>query len=293
MTPLKIDLPDGRTLAWTQYGALDGTPVIVLDGPGSRGLARATAAAAEQVGVRLIAPDRPGFLASTPKPGRTVADWPADMAALADATNADTFGLLAQSGGTPYALATAAAMPERVRALAFTGGIMPFSEPGALDDVGGPMLGAFKMGRRAPWLLRRMMRMFAKNPQKAADRALKDLAPKDAEQLKDPAKLAIHVDTTAEIMAYTDEMVNEIKLLWQPWPVDLGAVRAPVSLWWGDHDVTHPEMHSRWLSKHLGDAPVHVVKDAATFGLFEVFPDVLRFASNQPSRDAQVRTRTQ
>ncbi len=183
-------------------------------------------------------------------------------------------------------------MPERVTALAFTGGIMPFSEPDALKDVGGPMLGAFKMGRRAPWLLRRMMRMVARNPQKAADRALKDLAPKDAEQLKDPAKLAIHEETTAEIMAYTDEMVNEIRLLWQPWPVDFGAVRTPASLWWGDHDVTHPEMHSRWLSERLGNAPVHVVKDAATFGLFEAFPDVVRFAASRPSRAAQAPTRT-
>src|SRR5262245_14404655 len=36
-----ISLPDGRTLAWTAFGAGEGPANLVLDGPGSRGMPRA------------------------------------------------------------------------------------------------------------------------------------------------------------------------------------------------------------------------------------------------------------
>ncbi|HEU4701156.1 MAG TPA: hypothetical protein VFS37_01645, partial [Conexibacter sp.] len=62
--------------------------VVVLDGPGSRGLARAAAPIAASLGVRLAAPDRPGFGDSTLAPARGIADWPADHAALLDALGA-------------------------------------------------------------------------------------------------------------------------------------------------------------------------------------------------------------
>jgi pimeloyl-ACP methyl ester carboxylesterase len=67
-----IELAGGRTLSYGVLGDPDGAAtVVVLDGPGSRGLARAAGPAAAERGLRLIAPDRPGFGRSTPRPGRT------------------------------------------------------------------------------------------------------------------------------------------------------------------------------------------------------------------------------
>ena len=54
-------LADGRTLGYGLYGAYDGPLVVVLDGPGSRGLARAMASPAAQLGIKLLAPDRAGL----------------------------------------------------------------------------------------------------------------------------------------------------------------------------------------------------------------------------------------
>src|SRR4051794_6517972 len=147
-----------------------GDTIIVLDGPGSRGLARAAALAAERLGIRLVAPDRPGFGGSTPQPGRRFRDVAVDLLELADAPRAETFGVLGQSGGTPYALALAAAAPDRVRRVTFTGALSPLGEPDALQDVAGPMRGPFALARRAPWLLRPLFRIAAgsvrRNPEK-------------------------------------------------------------------------------------------------------------------------------
>ena len=55
-----IELPDGRTLSYMQAGADAGPVVTVLDGPCSRGLGRALAPTARELGIRLLIPDRPG-----------------------------------------------------------------------------------------------------------------------------------------------------------------------------------------------------------------------------------------
>ena len=100
------ELPDGRRLAYAQWGDLLGMPVFYCHGfPGSRLEAHLGDAAARRLGIRLIAPDRPGFGESTLQPHRRLSDWPDDLIALADSLELDRFHLLGVSGGGPYALA--------------------------------------------------------------------------------------------------------------------------------------------------------------------------------------------
>src|SRR4051812_8964645 len=167
-------LADGRTLSYLTLGAPGGPGVLVLDGPGSRGLARAAAPGAAQAGIRLVAPDRPGLHGSSPVDPKTFAGVAGDLLALADALQLDRFGVLGQSGGTPYALALAAAGGDRVTGVAFCGALSPLGERDALQDVGGPMKLPFTLARRAPGLLSPLMkagaRQVRKDPKKAARR---------------------------------------------------------------------------------------------------------------------------
>src|SRR6266496_1502611 len=67
----RIALPDGRWLAYAEFGDPDGRPVLFLHGtPGYRLNPWATDAELRSAGVRLIAPDRPGVGRSTPQPRR-------------------------------------------------------------------------------------------------------------------------------------------------------------------------------------------------------------------------------
>ena len=99
----RIRLPDGRTLSYTLYGQTGERWVVVLDGPGSRGLARAAAPGAEELGIRLLAPDRPGFGESDVPEGSGIAGWPADLSALLEELGIEKTGIVTQSGGTPTA----------------------------------------------------------------------------------------------------------------------------------------------------------------------------------------------
>lgn len=121
MPPLQdatITTPDGRRLAYTAWGVPDGKPVLFFHGmPGSRLWCpdeEATAAA----GVRLIVPDRPGIGRSDPLEGRTLADWPKDVEALANALQMPRFAVVGVSAGGPYAAACAALAAERLSGVA-------------------------------------------------------------------------------------------------------------------------------------------------------------------------------
>jgi pimeloyl-ACP methyl ester carboxylesterase len=62
----------------------------------------------------LVGIDRPGYGLSTPRPGRTIADWIPDAAAVADALELEELVAIGESTGGAYALALAALVPGRV-----------------------------------------------------------------------------------------------------------------------------------------------------------------------------------
>ena len=73
-------------------------------------------------GLRLIAPDRPGVGLSTGRAvGFAVRDYPPMISALADTLGIGRFAAFGYSGGGPYAVACAMALPERVTAAVAAG----------------------------------------------------------------------------------------------------------------------------------------------------------------------------
>lgn len=103
-------------------------------------------------GLRHLSYSRPGYGDSDRLPGRRVADCAADVAAIADAFGIESFFVLGWSGGGPHALATAALLPERVRAVATIASVAPCRAEGLdwLEGMGEQNLaefGAAEVGR--------------------------------------------------------------------------------------------------------------------------------------------------
>jgi pimeloyl-ACP methyl ester carboxylesterase len=291
----ELELPGGRRLSYASFGGGGGPVIVVLDGPGSRGLARAAAPAATELGLRLVAPDRPGFAASTPVPGYAIADWPRDHGALLDALGVQRAGILAQSGGTPYALAVAAALPDRTTGVALVAPVGPLDEPAMRATSGAQVRRGALLARRAPWLLRLALaaagRQARRNPECAATKVAADLPEADAAIMRDPSNWDLHKRTTAEILSRPNAVASEIGRLARPWGVDYAAISAPVALWSGDRDDVHPTSHADRLAELLGGAPVHVVPGAATFGLMPRYGEALAFAAGrQPGRGGGANT---
>src|SRR4029079_19761773 len=124
-----VHLNDGAVVEFQEYGDPTGTPVLFCHGwPSSRTMAQLADEPARSLGLRIISPERPGICGSSLQRDRKLVDWPRIVGQLVDNLGIGEFRILAISGGAPYAYATAVAIPERVRAIAIVGGVIPFGE---------------------------------------------------------------------------------------------------------------------------------------------------------------------
>ena len=133
-------LGDGRVLAYAEWGAPDGRPMLAFHGaPGSRlwcpdDFDPGTTTA--EAGVRLITVDRPGYGSSDPRPAHRVVDWPDDVDQLLDALEIDRCPMVGASAGGPYALACAARIPGRVSRVGSISGAAPaYHVPGVWERL--------------------------------------------------------------------------------------------------------------------------------------------------------------
>jgi pimeloyl-ACP methyl ester carboxylesterase len=133
----QVRLPDGRTLAYAEYGEADGYPVLFCHGtPGSRVL-RPREFRPGTAHSRIIAVERPGYGRSDFHSGWGMLDWADDVAALADALGLARFALVGFSAGGPYAAACAYRLPTRVTALGLLGTVAPLpADRLPADDAG-------------------------------------------------------------------------------------------------------------------------------------------------------------
>ena len=83
ISELTVRAPDGRSLEVVVAGPADGLPLVYHHGtPGGAAVYPAMVRAATARGLRVVLYARPGYGKSTPRPGRSVADAAADVAAI-------------------------------------------------------------------------------------------------------------------------------------------------------------------------------------------------------------------
>jgi pimeloyl-ACP methyl ester carboxylesterase len=106
----RVNLPDGRSLGYAEYGDPSGKPVLFFPGTPSSRLLHPPEGPTASLGARLIVVERPGFGLSDFQPGRTLLDWPDDVVALADALDIERFAVAGLSAGGPYVATEAVAV---------------------------------------------------------------------------------------------------------------------------------------------------------------------------------------
>jgi pimeloyl-ACP methyl ester carboxylesterase len=250
-----IQLSDGRTLAFEDVGDPGGLPVVYhhgglrcrLDALGLDDAARAT-------GVRLVAPDRPGIGGSTRAPGRVLADWPADVAALADALGMERFAVFGWSLGGPHALACAAALGDRVGAAATLGCPIPADWPGMRDQINRLDRRMMEGATGARVLLRGMALSARRLPERNARATARSLDERSAAAVL-AAPLAWSAGQ-AEGLRDLDGVRDDYRVMAAPWDVDLTAIGAPVRLWQGSADTLVPAPWVVRLAEALPHAQV-------------------------------------
>ncbi len=145
-----IAVGDDRQIGFAEFGDPQGRAIFWLHGtPGARRQIPMEARVyAEQANIRLIGVDRPGIGSSTPYQYDTVFAFADDLRTIADTLGIDKMVVVGLSGGGPYTLACAAAMPDRVVAAGVIGGVAPTMGP---DAITGGLMG--NLGTRVAPLL--------------------------------------------------------------------------------------------------------------------------------------------
>jgi pimeloyl-ACP methyl ester carboxylesterase len=266
-------LPDGRTLGYAEYGDPAGSPVFFFHGwPSSRFHGKSLHDVALANGLRVIAPDRPGLGLSDALPGRGFSFWPADVAALADHLGFDRFLLVGISGGAPYTLATAAALPDRVKAAAIVCGAPPFGDPADREHMHfayKTLSGNASLRRAAiPHVLRFSRWMISRGPERAPmSWMLKSIPARDREAI-----LAGGWDNMMRsyLVAATSLPANVLQdgeLYLQPWDFNPDSITVPVAFWHGTADKNLPIEVAKRLAARLPHAETHWIEGEGHYSL--------------------------
>jgi len=288
-----LTLPDGRRLAWSDTGDTDGLPVILMHAiAGSRHLRHPDDRILYEQGVRLIVPERPGIGDSDPLPGRRVRDWPKDVAALADHLGLQRFVVLGYSGaGTPYALATAQYLPDRVRALFLVGAAPPIEHVKDLkmfsDQSRMPMLVARYSPNLLPPLLRVGVRSIKKNVYRYLEQAMQHVPESDRRVYDDPVMRENYARGLLASVKHGEQyLVSEALLIVHGWSTDNLALSMPVELFHGDEDSHVALDAARKLVERIPGARLHIIQGAGHFLIYSHWRDILqaiRRACGEPS----------
>lgn len=284
MTDKWIRLTDGRRLGYAEYGDPQGNPIMLFHGnPGSRLGWVPLKGSAYPSGIRIVAPDRPGFGSSSGKPGRSHLDWPDDVAELADALGIERFAVAGVSGGGPFALACAFMMPHRLTGVGVISSGPPVSE--ALVGVSRTNRLLFWAARNLPglihtnsWVLGTMVR---KDPRRMLRKMLSAYAAADRAVLARPEVEAILVRDMQEAFRQGGlASAHEVILMSRLWDFPLQEIRTRVHLWHGEEDTATPPSVGRYLARELPDCEATFVRRAGHLLVFDVVHDVVaRLAS--------------
>lgn len=257
-----VTLPDGRSLGYAEYGDPAGRPILQFHGlPGSR-LYDLDGDALRAAGARSLTLERPGIGLSDVQPGRTLADWPADVAAFCDAMGFDRVAVVGTSSGGPYAFATGLALPDRVSAVGLQCAIGPAFDNPQHDDGLPPAVQALLPFARqdrdaAIPLVQQILGAERERWLADEDAFFEDWLltwPENDQPLFREFESRWRGNLEATLRnegAYADDVI----VVFGPWELDLSAMAVPVRSWHGSDD---------------GAAPLGLIKEAVTCAAGEV-----------------------
>ena len=278
-----IEGDSGRRLGFAEFGNPHGRPVIWMHGtPGARRqIPDAARIAAEEMDIRLIGIDRPGVGASTPHLYGQISDFIEDFEQVLASMGIDRFAMVGLSGGAPYVLAAAHAMPERMIVAGILGGVVPTVGPDAAEGGVVSLAARFNSAitaLRAPltwgltgivWSLRPFgspaLRLYARlSP--PGDRlvfARPEIRAMFLDDLNRGARLGLRAP------------VFDIVLFGRDWGFSVRDVKVPVHWWHGDADHIVPLRHGQHVVSLLPDAQLYVRPGESHLGTLIAAEEIL------------------
>lgn len=270
-----VKLPDGRQLGYAEYGASNGSPVLFFHGaPGSRYVHADLAGVAAKRGIRLIAVERPGYGLSSPQPGRTMLDWPNDIAVLTDALALKRFAIIGFSGGSPYALACAFLHPDRVPRLALAGALAPQSVPSVMDGMSPSVSGLYALAQANPVELKNTFAAIAPSASALLDAMCASATEWDRNMIE-ARRSEFEAEYEQTLRCGVEGVASDFVLASGNWGFPLEGIKAEIHLWSGTADQNTPPAMTTYLSSHLPNSRSFILPGEGHFVLYPHWEEIL------------------
>ena len=258
-----LTLPDKRWLAYAEYGNPNGHPLLYFHGGGSSRLEPLLLGddVFSRLGLRVIAPDRPGIGQSDFQAKRGFSDWVKDVEVLADGLGLDKFSVLGISAGGGYAAVCAAKIPERLRAVVIASGSWQMD---TLDKLPQFNRWSWILMKQFPLLhrgvLKVMQRSLNNSPEKLLASFKSQLPPSDYAVLESPGRMDVYRQAAIEALrSGTRGTAWDIQLYLRRWDFSLDEIQMPITLLYGEEDRNVPLNLARRVAASLPQAQLMIL----------------------------------
>jgi pimeloyl-ACP methyl ester carboxylesterase len=274
-------LADGRRIGYAEFGDPDGATVLALHGtPGSRLMFALTDQAACARGLRIVAPERPGYGLSDFRRRTSLAQTAEDMTAFADALGLDRLAIIGVSGGGPFAIASASSMLDRTVLLGLISPVGPIADcRGRIRMSKLHRLIFTRIGRSPPaiasffWSLRSLVRLAPG----VAYRALMQRVPRSDRLVL--ARAEVKANLQAALREGLRPGINgarqDLRLFCAPWGLPLEDIDVPTVIWQGSDDPIVPPGAAYHLAETLPNCRLDVIQGGGHYWVFGAFERVL------------------
>lgn len=242
--------------------------------------------------IRRITVDRPGTGTSDFQPGRTLLDWPRDVAELADALGIGRFAVLGTSGGGPYAVACADRLRDRITRVALVSGLAPLERPGAGEGMNAGEHRMMLLSRHRP-LLARALAGFAVAAERARPGSLirglaRALPECDRSVMARPQVRASLMDSYQRAFAQgTRGQVHDWGVIAAPWGFRPQDITTEVDLWQGDQDDRVPPHHAEYLADAIPVSHLTMLRGQGHMIAFTCIEHALTQLTADPTRQGR------
>jgi len=278
-----IAVGEDRQIGFAEFGDPQGRAVFWLHGtPGARRQIPTEARAfAARKNIRLIGIDRPGIGSSTPYQYENVLGFTEDLRTIADVLGINRFAVIGLSGGGPYTLATAAAMPDRVVMAAVLGGVAPLIGE---DGISSGLMELAKIVRPIievadtpiRWVAGSLIKLIGPFGSPALDLYARISPDGDRNLLSRPEFKAMFLD---DLLNGSRKQLAapfaDIVVFARDWGFRLEDINVPVRWWHGDADHIVPYAHGEHAVARIADAQMYTLPGESHLAGLGVPEDIL------------------
>ena len=276
-----ITLNDGRCLEYTEYGDPEGMPILYFHGIiHSRQQFHPFSDYVDTHDIRIIAPERPGFGATSRQNNTSLTGFATDIKQLTNHLQLERFYVLGEGNGGASALACAAVLSKQVIGSAIVACVpdKQFDQIKALNPFERQLYNIKQRSSKALsfTLAKTVLKMLSKH-----DRLLLLMSEHyyhtDRALMQSPAYRKMYQESMRNALPSNSKgFVEDYFARTNNWDFQIQNITAPVHIWHGDSDSYVNIKSAEKIAKSIPNCITHFLKDQGHYIFFSHIDDILK-----------------